>query len=258
MFLARSAQNLAGIASCCAVARDRGRVFQQCRNLPGTPFQQGISDSHSLIEFSDSPGKNFRRRQLGDGMGGGRNGRFWGAPFFGQNLANTAFLNEKMQNRGTPKTAVPTTTHPIAAAALLKLSLTQSAAKRGRSHKNQALMIRVRSIENCARRPVSRIALAKRGPSKAYDIQHSNMISDLLAGIFTPMFVLILDPGSVRTRLSVRFQAVNSDLLFLAVFDFLAFPLVKECLFIWVLFHPFRGMLGRDGQSLSFYLVDFP
>ena len=26
----------------------------------------------------------FRGRQLGDGMGGGRNGHFWGAPIFGQ------------------------------------------------------------------------------------------------------------------------------------------------------------------------------
>ena len=54
-----------------------------------------------------------RRRQVGDGMGGGRNGRCWGAPIFGQTLENTAFFHKKMENRGAPKTAAPTTTHAI-------------------------------------------------------------------------------------------------------------------------------------------------
>ena len=46
-------------------------------------------------------------------MGGGRNGRFWGAPILAKTLENTAFFHKKMQIRGTPKTAIPTTTHPI-------------------------------------------------------------------------------------------------------------------------------------------------
>ena len=28
-------------------------------------------------------------------MGGGRSGRFWGAPIFGRNLENTAFFHQK-------------------------------------------------------------------------------------------------------------------------------------------------------------------
>ena len=55
----------------------------------------------------------LRGRQLGDGMGGGRNGRFWGAPIFGQNPGKYGIFHKKMQNRGAPKAAVPTTTHPI-------------------------------------------------------------------------------------------------------------------------------------------------
>ena len=39
----------------------------------------------------------------------------FGAPrFLAKTLKNTAFFHENMQNRGTPKTAVLTTTHPIA------------------------------------------------------------------------------------------------------------------------------------------------
>ena len=55
----------------------------------------------------------IRGRQVGDGMGGGRNGRVWGARFLAKTLENKAFFHKKMQNRGAPKTAVPTTTHPI-------------------------------------------------------------------------------------------------------------------------------------------------
>ena len=55
----------------------------------------------------------FRARQVGDGMGGGRNGRFGSAPIFGQNPLKESILHKKMQNWGAPKTAVPTTTHPI-------------------------------------------------------------------------------------------------------------------------------------------------
>ena len=35
--------------------------------------------------------------QVGDGMGGGRRGRFWGAPILAKTLENTAFF----QNRGS-------------------------------------------------------------------------------------------------------------------------------------------------------------
>ena len=68
----------------------------------------------SILAADDFLGACYiRGRQLGDGMGGGRNGHFWGAPIFGQTLKNTAFFHKKVQNRGAPKTAVPTTTHPI-------------------------------------------------------------------------------------------------------------------------------------------------
>ena len=48
----------------------------------------------------------------GDGMGGGRSGRFGGAPVLGQHPGKYSIFQKK-QNRGAPKTAVPTTTHPI-------------------------------------------------------------------------------------------------------------------------------------------------
>ena len=49
------------------------------------------------------PLKANYQSQAGDGMGGGRNGRFWGAPIFGQNLGkHSVFLHRKMQNRGAP------------------------------------------------------------------------------------------------------------------------------------------------------------
>ena len=51
------------------------------------------------------------RRQVGDGMGGGRNGRF-GAPRCCQDPGKHSIFHKKMQNRGAPETAVPTT-HPI-------------------------------------------------------------------------------------------------------------------------------------------------
>ena len=46
-------------------------------------------------------------------VGGGRNGRFWGAPILAQNPGKYSIFPQKMQNRGAPKTAIPTTTHPI-------------------------------------------------------------------------------------------------------------------------------------------------
>ena len=55
----------------------------------------------------------FRGYQVGDGMGGGGNGRLCGAPILAQTLENTAFFHKKMQNRAAPKTAVLITTHPI-------------------------------------------------------------------------------------------------------------------------------------------------
>ena len=47
--------------------------------------------------------------KVGDGMGGGGNG----APILAKTLENTAFFHKTMQKRGIPKTAMPTTTHPI-------------------------------------------------------------------------------------------------------------------------------------------------
>ena len=41
-------------------------------------------------------------RQVGDGMGGGWNGRFWGAPILAKTLENTAFFHKKMQNPFQP------------------------------------------------------------------------------------------------------------------------------------------------------------
>ena len=52
--LSENAQALAGTA-CCAAAESRGQIFQQRRNCR-KPFQQGISDSHRLLEFSDVAG----------------------------------------------------------------------------------------------------------------------------------------------------------------------------------------------------------
>ena len=57
----------------------------------------------------------LRGRQVGDGMGGGRNGCFWGRPeFWHIFVENAVFSRVLAKNRGTPKkAAVPTTTHPI-------------------------------------------------------------------------------------------------------------------------------------------------
>ena len=46
-------------------------------------------------------------------MGGGRNGCFWRAPVFASFCGQSSIFCGFGQNRGTPKTAVPTTTHPI-------------------------------------------------------------------------------------------------------------------------------------------------
>ena len=57
--LPESAQTLAGIA--CRAAGKSGNNFPAASKFSGKPFQQRISDSHSLLEFSDS----------------GQNGPFW-------------------------------------------------------------------------------------------------------------------------------------------------------------------------------------
>ena len=44
-----------------------------------------------------------RGRQLGDGMGGGRNGHFWGAPIFGQNPEKYSIFPLKYAKSGCPK-----------------------------------------------------------------------------------------------------------------------------------------------------------
>ena len=54
-----------------------------------------------------------RGLQLGDGMGGGRNGCFWGAPILHILWKNAVFFRVLAKNRGALKMAVPTTTHPI-------------------------------------------------------------------------------------------------------------------------------------------------
>ena len=51
----------------------------------------------------------LRGRQLGDGMGGGRNGCFWGAPILHLIVEKWFWL----KIGAPPKMAVPTTTHPI-------------------------------------------------------------------------------------------------------------------------------------------------
>ena len=45
----------------------------------------------------------LRGRQLGDGMGGGWNGRFWGAPIFGQNPGKHSIFPQKDAKSGCPK-----------------------------------------------------------------------------------------------------------------------------------------------------------
>ena len=47
------------------------------------------------------------------GMGGGRNGCFWGAPIFHVFVENWCIFQGFGQNWGAPKTAVPTAAHPI-------------------------------------------------------------------------------------------------------------------------------------------------
>ena len=46
-------------------------------------------------------------------MGGGWNGCFLGHPDFASFVENAFFSRVLVKNRGAPKTAVPTTTHPI-------------------------------------------------------------------------------------------------------------------------------------------------
>ena len=50
--LPESAQTLAGIA--CRAAGKSGKNFPAASKFAGKPFQQGISDSHSLLEFSEN------------------------------------------------------------------------------------------------------------------------------------------------------------------------------------------------------------
>ena len=45
-------------------------------------------------------------------MGGGRSGCFWGAQILHIFVENALFSKGLAKSRGTPKTAVPTTTHP--------------------------------------------------------------------------------------------------------------------------------------------------
>ena len=52
--LPESAQTLAGIAF--RAAGKSGNHFPAASKFAGKPFQQGISDSHSLLEFSDMKG----------------------------------------------------------------------------------------------------------------------------------------------------------------------------------------------------------
>ena len=49
--LLESAQTLAGIAF--EIAGNQGRICPAASKFAGKPFQQGISDSHSLLEFSE-------------------------------------------------------------------------------------------------------------------------------------------------------------------------------------------------------------
>ena len=59
------------------------------------------------------PKQKLRRRQVGDGMGGGGNGCFGGRPDFAYVCGKCRILQDFGQNRGPPEAAVPTTTHPI-------------------------------------------------------------------------------------------------------------------------------------------------
>ena len=56
---------------------------------------------------------HLRWCQVGDGMDGGTNGFFWGAPMLHLFVENAVFFRVLAKHWGTPKTAVPTTTHPI-------------------------------------------------------------------------------------------------------------------------------------------------
>ena len=56
-------------------------------------------------QFFFAPSKNrVRARQVGDGMGGGKNGCFWGAPIFGPNPGKSPFSTTKKNAKsGCPK-----------------------------------------------------------------------------------------------------------------------------------------------------------
>ena len=70
-----------------------------------------------FASHDSNPHPNLRERQVGDGMGGGRNGRFyWGTPIlhlFVEKWCILKFPGVLAKNRGAAKTGVPTTTHPI-------------------------------------------------------------------------------------------------------------------------------------------------
>ena len=62
-------------------------------------------------------------------MGGGRNGCFLGRPDFASFVENALFSRVLAKNRGAPKTAVPTTTHPVPHLDALPLTHTHTTKK---------------------------------------------------------------------------------------------------------------------------------
>ena len=75
----------------------------------------GFEEDRNRCETDSSRGGSLLRgRQLGDGMGGGRNGRFWGAPILHLSVEKCCIFQGFGQKSGRPKNlAVPTTTDPI-------------------------------------------------------------------------------------------------------------------------------------------------
>ena len=87
--------------------------FRFCSPPERNSYILGIFFARNFFCEDGISDPKLRGRQLGDGMGGGRNGCFWGAPILHQNPEKCCIFQVLAKNRGAPKVAVPTTTHPI-------------------------------------------------------------------------------------------------------------------------------------------------
>ena len=68
-------------------------------------------------------------------MGGGRNGCFWGAPILHLFVGKRCIFQGFGRNRSAPKTAIPTTTHPIPQTKFFSPTDSQNSGKEGKRSK---------------------------------------------------------------------------------------------------------------------------